>query len=102
MQWIQKHPRANEDHLGHIPDFLSEDDPQSAKEQIHKNYSHGGGWVAMKGFEMDPDGSLLYRGDPPTLLLYEAKLRDEAIRVYQHAWVAIVQSDGTFEVARLD
>lgn len=102
MTWVQKHPKATLDMMGYIPEWLSEDDLRSAKEQIDSNYRHGGGWNTFQGFKMAEDGNLEYPEDPPTLLLFEARLRQESIRFYQHAWVAIVQEDGSFEVARID
>jgi hypothetical protein len=48
------------------------------------------------------NGNIKYPGDPQNKLLFEAKLRDETIRVYEHAWVAIAQPDGSFEIARMD
>jgi hypothetical protein len=108
MNWILKHPKATHEMLGFIPFFLSDDDPRPAREQLHEAYAHGGGWVPFPrklgntGFKMLPNGNMKYPGDPETQLLGESMLRTETIRVYNHAWVAIVQPDGTFEVARMD
>jgi hypothetical protein len=96
-----KHPMATLDMLGYIPQFLDENDPRSAREQFDAHYGHGGGWRPFKGHVMQPNG-LKYPGDPLTLLLAETKLRDEIIKFYQHAWVAIVQPDGSYEIARMD
>lgn len=95
------HPRATYEMLGYIPVFLSESDSRSAKEQFNDRYRHGGGWSKFDGFEVTPRG-LEYPGDPVNHLLAEAKLRDEVIRIYEHAWVSITQSDGSVEVARMD
>lgn len=94
--------RGAEDYLGYIPGFLSESDTRPAREQFNDGYAHGGGWMPFNGFRMHPNGNIQYPGDPETKLLAEAKLRDETIRVYEHAWVAIVQPDGSFEVSRMD
>jgi len=102
MHWIQKHPKATIEMLGFIPEFLDENDPRPAKEQLDSNYGHGGGWRSQPGFTMLPNGDLKYPGDPPFAMLAETQLRDEVIRVYNYAWVAIVQPDGTFEVCRMD
>ena len=102
MLWIKKDPRASLDMLGFIPEFLSLDDPRPAREQINEAYSHGGGWCKFEGFKMLPNGNIQYPGDPPVPLLFESHLRQEIIRVYQHAWVAIVQPSGIYEIARLD
>lgn len=96
------HPRANAEMLGFIPTFLSERDPRPAAEQFDDAYRHGGGWHPFEGFKMLPDGSLKYPGDPAYQILAQAKLRDETISIYEHAWVAIVQKDGSFQVSRMD
>lgn len=97
-----KHPRATEEHLGLIPTFLREGDPRSAAEQFEEHYAHGGGWRPMPGWELY-ESSLCYPGDErPYALLAETRLREETIRVYDGAWVAIIQPDGKFEVSRMD
>lgn len=102
MNWKMKHPRATPDMLGYIPSFLNEDDPRSVREQLDSAYSFAGGWQPFKGFKMLSNGDLAYPGDPPTRLLAETKLRNETIRFYEHAWVAIVQEDGSYEICRMD
>ena len=108
MLWTQKHPRASTEHLGFIPSFIKETDPRPAAEQFADHYAFGGGWMPFKGFTMLPNGNMQYGdpseedADPPTLLLWESFLRDETIRVYDSAWVAIVQPDGSFSVSRMD
>lgn len=104
-EWQLLDNRVTGDMLGLIPEFLSEDDPRPAREQFNEAYAHGGGWRPFEGFVMaGPDDLywLLYPGDPPTRSLACCRLRDELIIVYQHAWVAIVQPDGTYEIARMD
>ena len=99
------HPKATEDHVGMIPDFLDESDPRPAKEQIHDNYVHGGGWRNMKGFTLnwlDETPVLQYPGDPKLRPLAVMRLREERIFVYQYGITAIIQPDGSFEAARLD
>lgn len=102
MKWIPKRSGLDVRILGYIPAFLSENDPRPAKEQVDAAYSHGGGWQSFPGFTMLPNGDMLYPGDPVTRCLFETRLRDETIRFYEHAWLAIVQPDGTFDVARID
>ena len=87
--------------LGCVPSFLSDQDQSPAREQFNKNY-HFGGWRPFDGFELGPDNSLCYRGDPPLEPLAQYKLRDELIIFYSYAWVAIIQPDGSFEVCRMD
>lgn len=99
------HPKATQAMLGLIPSFLSPNNPAPAKEQIDANYQHGGGWRKMEKWKYDPKTkAITYPGDEsrPEHLLAEARLRDELILIYTHAWVCIVQPDGYFEVARVD
>jgi len=102
MIWVAKHPDMTVEMLGYVPDFLNDQDPRPAKEQIDANYGHGGGWNSFPGFTMLPNGSLSYPGDPPIPVLAETKLRDETIRFYEHAWLAIIQPDGSYEISRVD
>ena len=109
MIWIAKHRRVNSQMLGFIPRFLSNDDTRPARVQINENYKHGGGWRPFQGFVMLSDNMITYPGDPPYLLLYESvlhgdhpHLKTEIIRFYQHEWLAIIQEDGSYEIARID
>lgn len=91
------------DMLGYIPLFLSEDDERPAREQFDANYVHGGGWSPLKGWHLTPvTGRIVYPGDPPLDPIAVTRLRDETIYVYPHSWIAIVQKDGSYEVARMD
>ncbi len=102
MNWTQKHPKATFEMLGAIPSFLSESDPRPAREQFDENYAFAGGWTPFSGVTMLPSGNIQYPEDDETRLLFETRLRDELIRVYEHAWVAIIQPDGKFEISRMD
>jgi len=102
MLWTRKHPQARIETLGLIPMMLSDNDPRPAREQFNSRYQHGGGWRPFKGFTMLPNGDMQYPEEPPTKLLYETKLREETIRLYDFGLVAIVQRSGEFEVARMD
>jgi hypothetical protein len=90
--------------LGFIPTFISAHDPRPVKEQIDANYGHGGGWRKSDSFTMGQDMELIskYPEDPDLFPLAKAQVRDEDIYFYDYAWTAIVQPDGSFEVARLD
>lgn len=101
MIWKMMHRDARPEHLGYLANFLDERDPRPAREQLDAAYRHGGGWVRFEGFTMLEDG-LSYPGDPTMVLIAETKLRDETIRFYNGSWVAIVQSDGSYEIARMD
>lgn len=98
----KKHPEADIEHIGLVTMMLDPEDTRSAAKQLNDGYNHGGGWRPFNGFKMLDNGNLKYPGDPQTQLLWEAKLRDETIRVYEHAWFAVVQPDGSFEVCRMD
>lgn len=92
---------GNEDHTGFIPMFLHNLDPRPAREQFNERYSHGGGWRPLKGWKMHNE-CIKYPGDPVLRPIAKTLLNEETIYVYPHAWVAIVQGDGSYEVARLD
>lgn len=102
LHFEMKHPQATQEMLGYIPTFLSENNLCKAREQLDANYRHGGGWNPFQGHRMLDNGNIQYPGDPPNRLLAEAKLRDEVIRIYENAWVAIIQADSSFEIARMD
>ena len=106
MNWLMLHPQMTPDQLGYIPDFLSEDDPRPAREQINANYTAGGGWQSFKGngkHTFDPKThAIKYPLDPKLEPLASAKLRDELILYYRHSWVVIVQPDGEWDIARMD
>ena len=91
------------DLVGFLPTIFDADDPRPAREQVADRYRHGGGWQPITGLTMRPDGSRLhYPGDPPFRALAYAQLRGERIIMFQSAFVAIVQPDGSYEVSRMD
>jgi hypothetical protein len=94
---------ARLDDFGVIPGFFCEDDPRPVREQIDEAYGFAGGWAPIGPFKLAPvTDTLTYPGDPPLLLMAETRIRDERVLLYRHAIVAIVQPDGSFEIARLD
>lgn len=93
------------DLLGFIPTFLDHNSEEPAKEQLDRNYQHGGGWRKFEGFKWDRDNmEIVYPGDPPYVAIAIAQLpkTKEKVYVFQHAWVLIEQEDGSWEVARMD
>jgi hypothetical protein len=99
----------NADALGILPTFLSDEDPRPAVEQLNANYAHGGGWHDFKGFtyhdgkeDGDCRARLEYPDDPPMREVGRTLLRDELIIVFEYSWVAVVQRDGSYRVARMD
>jgi hypothetical protein len=101
--WEMLHPKMTPEHLGLIPLWISDNDPDPAWKQIDKNYAHGGGWRhGTMNFKMDENHVLTYPEDPPLRPLARALLRDELILFYDYAIVAIEQPDKSYEVARID
>jgi hypothetical protein len=100
---IFRHPKCTMDHLGLIPSMLNGEDSRPAREQLDKAYAFGG-WQPLKGFKLKPDDSLSYPGDPDQHPIAEFQLpgHDERVLMYNHAWVAIIQPDRSFEVCRMD
>lgn len=89
-----------EDYIGIISQMLVDDRP--VREQLNEGYAHGGGWQPFDGFTMDEGARLCFPGDPPQSPRVWTTYNGERIIFYDHAWVAILQSDGSFEVARMD
>jgi hypothetical protein len=102
-KWELLHPQATYDMLGFLPKFMSEFNPEPAKTQLDNCYRHGGGWKPFMGFRLSKDRlSLVYPGDPPMRAVGKTKLHEEEIILFEASWVAIVQPDGSYEVARMD
>jgi hypothetical protein len=96
------HPACTPHHVGFIPTFLDEDDPRPAKEQFAERYIYGG-WHNQDGIKKGNSRySLKYPGDPTLIPIAMMVLRDETIMIYDGAYVAIWQKDGTFEACRMD
>lgn len=114
MQTTHFYPRAQAalatgrvesfDLVGLTPAFISEFSDDDAVTQLDHNYRHGGGWHDFQGFTFvdGEEPKLTYPGDPPTQAVAWWQLRDERIILFDHAWVAVVQPDGSFRVARMD
>ena len=86
---------------GYIPTFLDEADPRPAQEQFDERYVSG--WHPLPGWQFDARRkSIQYPDDPVLVPLAVMRLRNQKIYVYRSAWVAIVDADGAYEVARMD
>jgi hypothetical protein len=101
MIWLALKPIQPDD-LGFLPMIFTDSDPRPAIEQAEDRYSHGGGWRPIDGFVLNRDKTLSYPGDPDLEPMAEAWLRDETLLIYDHGFVAIVQPDGKYQVARMD
>ena len=110
-KWYLHHKDMQLEHLGLIPSFLDELNPDDAITQINRNYQHGGGWYDMEGFELSKDddppwASIIYAiNDEPAesyTCLAHCKIHDEIVAFYRSAWVAVIKPNLSFRVARID
>lgn len=86
-----------------LVNWLDEDDPKGAAEQLDSHYPFGGfKQYPIKGFTAHREKALKYPGDPLLKPLASVKLRDETVCFYESAIVAVWQPDDTFIVARFD
>ena len=88
--------------LTYLAPMLNDNDPRSAKDQLHSGYLQNGGWDPFQGFKLTGNNSLKYKGDPPLHPIAKTQLRNEVILLYKSDWVAIIQPDRSFEVSRMD
>ena len=98
---------TNMEAAGLLPDFFGEADPRPAREQLNENYARGGGWHPMEGWQLEHVANLglaraCYPGNPPYREVSRAKLRTELLILFQGAWLAIIQPDGSFEMGHCD
>jgi hypothetical protein len=90
-------------YAGYIPGWLREDDPRPVREQLDSAYAQHGGYWPQEGFTYHPiSGAMSYPGDPPFMPCCTIMIRDELVIVYRHGYVAIVQADKSFVIARMD
>lgn len=101
VKWEMMHPSVTEEWCGLLLYMLDDEDDRSAKEQLNAHYQHGGGWRPSEGFRLLKNG-IKYPGDPVLRPIAKAKLRDEEVVLYEYSWVAVIQSDGSYEIARMD
>lgn len=99
--WRLLHPRATFDMLGYVPMFLEDTDTRPAREQFEERYEYGG-WRPNEGFSKDDKDFITYPGDPALPPIAERMVGDERVVMYPCSLFAIIQPDGSFEVARLD
>lgn len=89
--------------IGFIPDFLSPDCEDSAAKQIGRNYKHGGGWRPLEGYSLDLEpGIVTHSSGLQMRPIAAAVMRAEVIAIYPRGYVAIIQPNGVFEIAKVD
>ena len=88
--------------LGALPDMLDAADPAPAREQLDRGYRDRGGFRALSGWYLGADDVLHFPGDRPYRPIAETRLGSERILVFECNFVAVVQPDRSFEVARMD
>ena len=99
--------------FGMLPSIFWKGDERPASEQLDERYSYGGGFSPLDGgWELDTlnvieEGmpefyTLTYPNDSPVNEIGRAQLNDETLVFFQHSWLAIIQSDGSFVVTRVD
>jgi hypothetical protein len=101
--WELVHPRATFDMLGYVPGFIDISSDAPLRDQINAGYVSGwhrsaSEWVrisnTLQGHPEDPPFPMIAR--------YRHQPTGELLEFYTSCYTAIVQPDGTFEVARLD
>lgn len=98
------------DAAGLLPAFFNEHDPRPAAVQLDEAYQHGGGWRPLGRWTISYNEKLMeyvlksvdYTEDGEMPLISQATLHDEKLMLFEGAFLAIVQLDGSFEVARVD
>jgi len=102
----EHHPKVSlEAAVGYFPFFWDAQDSRKAVEQHDAKSPPGGSFGDFQGFTYDKETEALkYPGDPALKPLAFAvlPLSRERIVVYPHAWVAIIQDDGSIQVDRRD
>lgn len=100
--WTFYRPDAAE-WIGAIPLIINSAYDEPVAEQIAIGYAHGGGWMPFEGFVFSPEAmTITYPDDPPYEAVAEVTIRGERVIVYPHAWVMVLQQDGTFQVTKMD
>lgn len=95
------------DLVGLIPSFLNENDPTPIAKQIDAAYQHGGGWRPIAGMSLEAPFRLRghndTRGYQPIAFTHLSDREEQVlVIVFESGMTAIMQADGSYEVARLD
>lgn len=87
---------------GYIPSFLSADSDDSIQEQLDAAYVTG--WRPTKAdVRLDEETWMLhFSNDPPLHPVGACALNGSILVLYEHAWVLVMDTDGDWEVCRMD
>ena len=100
--WLEMVPGGIQ-YAGYIPGWLREDDPRPVQEQLDSAYAAQGGFRPQNGFKyFSVSGAMKFPGDPAMMPCCTIMIRDELVIIYKHGYVAIVQADKSFVIARMD
>lgn len=110
MVWIYDDEAVTPDYLGAIPSWINPKDPTHLKDQINRNYAHGGGWHDFKGFKASIGKDLYlqikYPGDPVFRevargMVYRGDLtKMDLVVMFKHSWVMVVE-DGAIDYRKM-
>jgi hypothetical protein len=91
--------------MGAVPWFFDDEDPRPAAEQLNERYAHGGGfrpWGKEK-WKLDAKAlTIKWPGEKAMKPRAKATLHTDTLVFYDHAILAIIHEDGTFDVTRVD
>lgn len=99
---------AGPNQLGFIVLWFDPRSEKSAQEQANDGYLQTGGcpFLPTKAsftlVEEDGEYRLEHPEDPPMRELARTKIRDETIVLFDYAWMAIIQPDGSHVISRVD
>lgn len=94
--------------LGLVPEFLAHYRPgEDVRDTIDREYAHGGGVFALKGFKVHSDDLKLGYGDDlddPIAILFTELNPLQLVIAYPNAYFAIQSTDNpeSFTITRLD
>jgi hypothetical protein len=99
--WLYDDDKVTPEFVGAIPSWINAKDPTHLKDQINRNYAHGGGWHDFGGFKASLDEDLYmnikYPGDPALrevargMVYREGFKRMDIVLMFPHSWVAVLE-----------
>lgn len=99
---------TNAETWGFVPTMLDVDADMPLWEQVHNNYSHGGGWNDFNGFDVVQDDRqqylIKYPGDPVYHERGRIEREQDMLIIFDYSWVMWVdKTDPTkHKIARID